>query len=216
MRIRLGMIIAGGFLMGSPSIGVCAWRLPIDARPAMQEQTQTQSQTQGTQQDSVAEAARKAREKAKANANAAPAKKTYTNDNVPALRVNEISVLTANPNAEKDAAADATKAAEVKAEPKKDEAYWRKRFADARTKLALAQKDLDVSQRELNLLQTQYYSDPNKALQQQLTRDDINAKTAKVDEKKQQVADLTQAIEDLKDELRRSGGEPGWANPPSW
>jgi chromosome segregation ATPase len=212
MSIRLGMIIAGGFLMGGASIGVCAWRLPIDAKPVMQEQTQ--SQTQGAQQDSVAEAARKAREKAKANA--APAKKTYTNDNVPALRVNEISVITANPNTDKDAAAEAAKTADAKPEPKKDEAYWRKRFADVRTKLALAQKDLDVSQRELNLLQTQYYSDPNKALQQQLTRDDINAKTAKVDEKKQQVADLTQAIEDLKDELRRSGGEPGWANPPSW
>jgi len=214
MRIRLGVIIAGGFLMGGASIGVCAWRLPIDAKPVMQEQTQ--SQTQGAQQDSVAEAARKAREKAKANANAAPAKKTYTNDNVPALRVNEISVITANPNSDKDAAADAAKASEGKAEPKKDEAYWRKRFADARTKLAIAQKDLDVSQRELNLLQTQYYSDPNKALQQQLTRDDINTKTAKVDEKKQQVADLTQAIEDLKEEMRRSGGEPGWANPPAF
>jgi hypothetical protein len=214
MRIRLGVIIAGGFLMGGASLGVCAWRLPIDARPVMQDQTQTQSQTQGTQQDSVADAARKAREKAKANSTT-PAKKTYTNDNVPALRVNEISVITANPNADKDAVADATKA-EVKAEPKKDEAYWRKRFADARTKLALAAKDLDVSQRELNLLQTQYYSDPNKALQQQLTRDEINTKTAKVEEKKQQVADLTQAIEDLKEEMRRSGGEPGWANPPSY
>ena len=59
MRIRLGVIIAGGFLMGGASIGVCAWRLPIDAKPVMQEQTQ--SQTQGAQQDSVAEAARKAR-----------------------------------------------------------------------------------------------------------------------------------------------------------
>ena len=76
----------------------------------------------------------------------------------------------------------------------------------------MAQKDLDVSQRELNLLQTQYYADPNKALQQQLTREDINTKTTKVDEMKQKVADLTQALEDLKDELRHAGGEPGWAN----
>jgi hypothetical protein len=208
MRVRLGVIIAGGFLMAGASVGVCAWRLPIDAKPLIQEQTQ--SQTQGAQQDSVADAARKAREKAKANA--APAKKTYTNDNVPSLRVNEISVLAPNANADKYAATDASKPTDAKPEPKKDETYWRKRFADARLKLDLAQKDLDVSQRELNLLQTQYYSDPNKALQQQLTRDEINAKTAKVDEKKQQVADLTQAIEDLKDELRHAGGEPGWAN----
>jgi chromosome segregation ATPase len=207
MRIRLGAIIAGGLLMGGASIGVCAWRLPIDAKPLMQEQTQTQSQTQGTQQDSVAEAARKAREKAKTNA--APAKKTYTNDNLSGLRANEINVMAANGNQVKDTAPDT---AAKPAEPKKDEAYWHKRFAEARQKLEIAQKDLDVSQRELNLLQTQYYADPNKALQQQLTRDDINEKTKKVDDKKQQVADLTQALEDLKDELRRSGGEPGWAN----
>lgn len=205
MRIRLGVIIAGSFLMSGVSIGVCAWRLPIDAKPLIQEQTQTQ--TQSTQQDSVADAARKAREKAKANA--APAKKTYTNDNVSALRVNEISVLAPNANQVKDTAPDT---AAKPAEPKKDETYWRKKFADARTKLELAQRDLDVSQRELNLLQTQYYADPNKALQQQLSRDDINAKTAKVDELKQKVADQTQAIEDLKDEMRREGGLPGWAN----
>jgi hypothetical protein len=205
MRIRLGVIIAGGFLMSGASLGVCAWRLPIDAKPLIQEQTQ--SQTQGSQQDSVAEAARKAREKAKTSAT--PTKKTYTNDTVPALRGNEISIIAPNGNQVKDTAPDS---ATKPAEPKKDEVYWRKRFADARTKLEIAQKDLDISQRELNLLQTQYYADPNKALQQQLTRDDINAKTAKVDELKQKVADMTQAIEDLKDELRHSGGEPGWAN----
>lgn len=210
MRLGLGTIIVGGFLMGSASIGVCAWRLPMDAKSfSVLEQAQTQSQSPGTQQDSVAEAARKAREKAKT---AAPAKKSYTNDNVSGLRSNEISVMASNPNAVKDTAADTAKPADKKPEPVKDEAYWRKRFSDARAKLALAEKDLDVSQRELNLLQTQYYADPNKALQQQTTRDDINAKSTKVDEKKDEVAKLTQAIEDLKDELRQAGGQPGWAN----
>lgn len=210
MRLRLGTLIVGGFLMGSASIGVCAWRLPMDAKsfPVL-EQAQTQPQSQGAQQDSVAEAARKAREKAKATA---PAKKSYTNDNVSSLRSNEISVLAPNPNAVKDNAPDTAKPADQKPESAKDEAYWRKRFSEARTKLALAEKDLDVSQRELNLLQTQYYADPNKALQQQLSRDDINAKTARVDEKKEEVAKLTQAIEDLKDEMRHAGGLPGWAN----
>jgi chromosome segregation ATPase len=210
MRLRLGTIIVGGFLMGSASIGVCAWCLPSDAKSfSVLEQSQTQSQSQGAQQDSVAEAARKAREKQKT---ATPAKKTYTNDTVPALRGSEISVMAANPNAVKDNAPDTAKPTDKKPELVKDEAYWRKRFADARSKLALAEKDLDVSQRELNLLQTQYYADPNKALQQQLTRDDINAKSTKVDEKKEEVAKLTQAIEDLKDELRQAGGQPGWAN----
>jgi chromosome segregation ATPase len=206
MRLRIAAIIVTGFVVGSGSADARAGRMPISAAPAAQEQTQPQAQ--GTQQDSVAEAARKAREKAKTSA---PAKKTYTNDNVPALRGNQISVMNDNGNAVKDTATDQAKPGTT-AEPKKDEAYWRKRFADARTKLAIAERDLDVSQRELNLLQTQYYADPNKALQQQLTRDDINAKTTKVDEKKDEVAKLTQAIEDLKDELRHAGGEPGWGN----
>jgi chromosome segregation ATPase len=210
MRLRFGALIVGGFLMASASIGVCAWRLPMDAKSfSVLEQSQTQSQSQGAQQDSVAEAARKAREKSKT---AAPAKKSYTNDNVSTLRANEISVMAQNPNAVKDNAPDTAKPADKKPEIVKDETYWRKRFADARAKLALAEKDLDVSQRELNLLQTQYYADPNKALQQQLTRDDINAKSTKVDEKKDEVAKLTQAIEDLKDEMRQAGGQPGWAN----
>jgi|CZKC01.1.fsa_nt_gi chromosome segregation ATPase len=206
MRLRIAAIIVTGFVVGSGSADARAGRMPISAAPAAQEQTQPQAQ--GTQQDSVAEAARKAREKAKTSA---PAKKTYTNDNVPALRGNQISVMNDNGNAVKDTAPNQAKPGTT-AEPKKDEAYWRKRFADARTKLAIAESDLDVSQRELNLLQTQYYADPNKALQQQLTRDDINAKTTKVDEKKEEVAKLTQAIEDLKDELRHAGGEPGWGN----
>jgi chromosome segregation ATPase len=196
MNIRIAAIIVTGFAVGALLTGARAL------------QDQTQKQTQGTQQDSVAEAARKARAKAKT---AGPAKKTYTNDTVGELRGNEISVIGSAIGPAKDTAPEQVKPAGVP-EVKKDEAYWRKRFADARTKLAIAERDLDVSQRELNLLQTQYYADPNKQLQQQLSRDDINAKTAKVDEKKEEVAKLTQAIEDLKDEMRHAGGEPGWGN----
>jgi|ERR1019366_9277018 chromosome segregation ATPase len=203
MKLRVAILISG-FAMGVASLSTAVWCMPNDGQPAVQEQTQKQSQ--GAPQDSVAEAARKAREKAKT---AAPAKKSYTNDTLPELRGNEISVV--GSSAAKDTAPAQTKPTGP-AEVKKDEAYWRKRFADLRTKLALAERELDVAQRELNLLQTQYYADPNKALQQQLTRDDINAKTAKVDDKKAEMAELTQALEDLKDELRHAGGEPGWGN----
>jgi len=211
MRVRTAAIILTGLAIAGASAGARGSRVAVGAQPAQQTQTssqsQSQAQTQGPQQDSVAEAARKAREKAKTEA---PAKKTYTNDSLANLGDKHVSVVGA-PAATKDGATDQAKPG-TPAEPKKDEAYWKKRFADARAKLAFTQQELDVSQRELNLQQTQYYADPNKALQQQLTREDINKKTAKVDELKQKVADLTQAIEDLKDELRRSGGEPGWAN----
>ncbi len=91
------------------------------------------------------------------------------------------------------------------------EEEWRKKFAAARQKLALAQQELDILQRELSTLQTQYYPDPNKALQQQYSRSDINEKTNKIEAKKQEVAKLEQAIPDLQDELRRAGGDPSWA-----
>jgi hypothetical protein len=56
----------------------------------------------------------------------------------------------------------------------------------------------------------QYYNDPVKAMQQQLSRDDINKKTADIDAKKKQIEADQQAIDDAQDELRKSGGDPGW------
>ena len=66
-------------------------------------------------------------------------------------------------------------------------------------------------QRELGVLNMQYYSDPNKAMQQQLSRDDINKKTSDIDAKKKDVEADQQAIDDAEDDLRKAGGDPGWA-----
>ena len=67
----------------------------------------------------------------------------------------------------------------------KTQAYWSKRAKKLRDKLAAAEQELDVLQRELNKDQVQYYPDPQKALTQQYhNRSDINEKSAKVDAKK--------------------------------
>ena len=50
-----------------------------------------------------------------------------------------------------------------------------------------------------------------KGMQQGLTRSDINEKTAKIEAKKKQIAADQQAISDAEDELRKSGGDSGWA-----
>src|SRR5713226_343152 len=131
------------------------------------------------QAPSVAEAARKAREQKKSQPKAA---RVITNDELGAIR-GSISVV-GNPEAPPaEAPADTPGATgDQTAKPKeakeakevKDETYWRKRFADARGKLRTAEKELDILQRELNLQQQQYYSDPNKALRQQYDRKDIN------------------------------------------
>ena len=45
---------------------------------------------------------------------------------------------------------------------------------------------------------------------QQYSRDDIDKLTADIDAKKQQIADDEKAIDDLHDQLRHEGGDPGW------
>jgi len=94
------------------------------------------------------------------------------------------------------------------------EAAWRGRFAEARKTLAEDSKELDVLQREFNLKQQQFYSDPNVALREQNSRKDLDDTQAQIDAKKADVAKDQQAISDLQDALRKSGGDPGWGTEP--
>jgi len=170
------------------------------------------------QQDTVAEAARKAREKKK---NQPKSEKVFTNDNLSAVTGNVNVVGAAAPAAAAEGAAKAegaegrpaAAAGEKGATPgeEKGEAYWRKRFAEARGKLRIAEKELDILQRELNLANQQYYTDPNKALREQYDRKDINNLTKAIADKKQEVDRLKQTLSDLEDELRRAGGDAGWS-----
>lgn len=168
------------------------------------------------QQESVAEAARKAREQKK---NQPKSTKVFTNDDLASVPGGVSVIGTAPAAAEKGTEGKAeaagkkagTAGKEGKKEEEKGESYWRKRFADARTRLQDAEKELDIMQRELNLKQMQYYADPNKALQEQYTRQEINTYQQKIDAKRKEVEQLRQALSDLEDELRRAGGDPGWA-----
>jgi Tfp pilus assembly protein PilV len=176
-----------------------------------------QDASQQSDDDAVAAAARKAREQKK---EAPKPKKVYTNEDVssaPAAAAPVAASTDKAPTAEgaaKDSKTDdADKGADADktAKNKNDEATWRKRFQDARDKLAVAEKELDVLQREANKAQTQYYSDPQKALAEQYNRKDINEHDTQIAAKKQEVAQLKQALSDLEDNLRRSGGDIGWA-----
>jgi hypothetical protein len=175
-------------------------------------------------QGSVADAARKAQAGKKSPAKPAT---VFTNDNLDAIK-GTISVVgqqeapaagqsAASQDKSKTAPADdKSKAAPASGDkpPVQDEAYWRKAFADARKTLANDAKELDILQREFNLKQTQYYSDPNTAMKEQFNRQDITDTKRNIDEKVSMVGRDRQAISDLEDALRQAGGEPGWASAP--
>ncbi|MGH9710407.1 MAG: hypothetical protein ACRD37_07660, partial [Candidatus Acidiferrales bacterium] len=94
---------------------------------------------------------------------------------------------------------------------KNDEATWRGRFADARHKVEQDKAELSIMQREISQLQLQYYPDPTKALMQSVDRSDIVNKQKAIDDKQKQIDADQQAISTLEDELRKAGGDPGWA-----
>jgi hypothetical protein len=183
--------------------------------------------TSSPQSDSLGDAARKARAQKKDSSKPA---KVFTNEDMAGLK-GTISVIgnepaqgtgtdkTAEKNDDKKPAngADAkpTNGADVKdakKEQAKDEPYWRAKFAAARKTLADDTKELDILQREFNLKQEQYSQDPNWAMREQNSRADINKTQSDIETKKQDIEKDKQAISDLEDELRKAGGNAGWAS----
>jgi hypothetical protein len=165
-------------------------------------QTQT---TPAPQEDSLAAAARRTREQKKDIPKPA---KVFDNDNIPTQGgVSTVGSSSSAPSGESNAATPAPGAAPAAS----GEKFWRDKFDTLRHKLDQDQADLDVMQRELGVLNMQDYSDPMKTMQQGLTRSDINDKTAAIETKKKQIEADKQAITDAEDDLRKAGGDPGWA-----
>jgi hypothetical protein len=187
-------------------ISALSFLLGVAAFAAPAQQDSSQSSTG----DPVADAARKARAEQKT---APKPKKVFTNDDIPSAPppAPPASATAANKTAGDAQTNDpnAKKATDPEEDPK-NEAYWRKRSRLLRTKLASAEKELDILERELSKDEVQYYPDPQKALMQQYNRADINEKRAKADAKKGEVDSLKQQVSDLEDAVRKAGGDPGW------
>ena len=173
-------------------------------------------QDQSNTGDPVADAARKAREEKKT---APKPKKVFTDEDV-APKAVPVVPATSDDAATSDKSGDAaaqgktpgSKAdASGKNEDPNSETAWRKRFAAQRRKIADAEEALSVLQREAEKADLQYYSDPQKALQEQYNRADINEKNEKIAARKKEIADLKQQLSDMEDQLRAAGGDPGWA-----
>jgi chromosome segregation ATPase len=162
------------------------------------------AQAPSPQPESLAEAARKARQEKKA---AKPAR-VFTNDNIPTS--GGISSASSASSAASASGESENASADAASSPK-DEKAWRDKFAQLHQKLDRDKESLEVMQRELGVLNMQYYSDPVKAMQQEYSRDDINKKTADIEAKKKDIEADQQAIDDAEDDLRKAGGDPGWA-----
>lgn len=184
-----------------------AWSQQNDqnsAPPAQSQDTASQDATP-PQGDSLADAARKAREQKKDSAATA---KTFTNDNLPS----QGGISTVGDNSGAPAATDDSSGAAAGTDKAgADEKEWRARFAKLNHTLEQDQSNLEVMQRELSQLQVQYYPDPTKAMQQEFTRSDINNKMADIDKMQAKIDADKQAISDAEDDLRKAGGDPGWA-----
>lgn len=172
---------------------------------------------QDQDQGSVADAARKAQAEKKT---APKAKMTIDNDNLDTL-TGPVNVVGEQPAPSED---QTKKAGDEKTTPAagpgekatvKNEAYWRDKFAAANKKLADDAHELDIMQREYNLKQQQFYTDPMASLKQEYSRQDLNDTKAKIDDKTALVAQDKADLADLEDQLHQAGGDPGWATPPA-
>jgi hypothetical protein len=171
-----------------------------------------QTTTPAPQQESLADAARKSRSQKK---EATKAAKVFTNDNIPTSG-GISSAGEAASATDETPGTNASAAAGAKASGSDAEKQWRDKFAALRSKLAQDQAALDVLQRELNVDSLQYYGgDPNKAYQDQMSLQPMGAEYSKkreeIDAKQKEIAADEQAISDAEDDLRKSGGDPGWA-----
>jgi len=178
--------------------------------------------TIAAQDDSLAEHARQVR---KEKAGRPAAKKVYTDDDVP--HVDKLSEIPASApdTAKADTAAagenasatktegakteSATKPAEKKegaAAAEKDWGTWKEKLQKQKEEIALAQRELDVLQKELRLRQAAYYSDIGQRMQNSAAWDREDASyREKIDKKQKEVDSAKAKLEDMQEQARRAG-----------
>lgn len=157
-------------------------------------------------EESVAEAARRNREQAQAEKTPP---RLYTNADIEAL--GGTIGAPANEPDERQVEAEQPQADARTAGRDAEEKFWRKRFTDLRRDIANKEKEIDILQRELGVASVQYYPQPIVALREQYSREEINGKIGMITEKRLELSILREQLNDLQDQLRRSGGPAGWS-----
>jgi len=93
------------------------------------------------------------------------------------------------------------------------EKYYRERMSKLQDRLQIDQRELSVLEQKLGQNQMQYYPDLNKGLLQEsgpTALSDIHKLQDQIAKKKAEIAADQEAIDDLREQLRREGGDAGW------
>ena len=93
------------------------------------------------------------------------------------------------------------------------EKYYREHMSKLQDRLQIDQRELSVLEQKLGQNQMQYYPDPNKGLLQEsgpTALSDIHKLQDQIDKKRAEIAADQEAIDELREQLRREGGDAGW------
>ena len=136
--------------------------------------------------------------------------KVFTNDDLATLSPSTTAKETSGNEAGKESA----KAPPAETEEQTHgEKYYRERMSKLQDRLQIDQRELSVLEQKLGQNQMQYYPDPNKGLLQEsgpAALSDIHKLQDQIDKKKAEIAADQEAIDDLREQLRREGGDAGW------
>lgn len=135
---------------------------------------------------------------------------TYTNDNLPSRE--SLGIVTGDLAGQAKAKAPATGKNVAPAE-EHGEKYFRSKLEKVRSQMESHERQLAVLQQQLGLARVQYYPDPQKTLEQESTpafQTDVDKLRARIADEEKTLADDQKAMDDLQQELRRAGGNPGW------
>ncbi|HEX5410723.1 MAG TPA: hypothetical protein VFZ27_02570 [Terriglobia bacterium] len=135
---------------------------------------------------------------------------TYTNENLPSGESpGLVSVEPGNRTKKNEQSAGKN----VPGAENHGEKYFRSKRDKIRSQIEFEEHQLAALKQQLGVAQTQYYPDPQKTLEQESTpafRTDVEKLRAKVASMEKALANDQKAMDDLQQEVRRAGGDPGW------
>jgi type IV secretory pathway VirB10-like protein len=148
-----------------------------------------------------------------------PAKKVYTNDNLPTsasisvvgplAQANPDEKAAAKPQDESEKQVQKETKTEDKAEEKnapEDEQGWRDRFSEQKRKISDLGRELDVLQREYQLLITNYYADAGSKLRDEKKWADEDARyRTEIADKQKQIEEAQAQLQDMAEQARQAG-----------